>query len=369
VGADPPHRVSRTSARLEEPPKPSQSLSVAVATKAPVRAFPLRAPSAGSARREARGAFTLEARAAGTRPWFRGTHPRLGHPSIVSAVARSRPLDFPSPRARTPPDAIPTEACACGLDRRASPLIERHRDGPRTPFTRAPRRRLVWPRRFLRARSRVSLMRYSRKGASRPKMRPIDFCTPKPFPLEHPYVVASQRSHRDPRAAPFGAASSIGHSRPGAGFYARSVLDHANVRFRVSRAAPFVRRRAAQAPSGSGPSGANETGENRVSRRGSHFGARSIAARALSSLVFESMPLASDTPVASSVLVSVGRHAVARRPPRSVPRGPRERRAHSRPRVPSIGSRRAHPARAEARTKPRDHLPRSGAHVMRIAAR
>jgi len=210
VGADPPHRVSRTSARLEEPPKPSQSLSVAVATKAPVRAFPLRAPSAGSARREARGAFTLEARAAGTRPWFRGTHPRLGHPSIVSAVARSRPLDFPSPRARTPPDAIPTEACACGLDRRTSPLIERRRDGPRTPFTRARRRRLVWPRRFLRARSRVSLMRYSRKGASRPKMRPIDFCTPKPFPLEHPYVVASQRSHRGPRAAPFGAASRIG---------------------------------------------------------------------------------------------------------------------------------------------------------------
>jgi len=51
VGADPPHRASRTRAWLEEPPKPSRPLSVAVATRAPVSAFPLSAPSAGSARR------------------------------------------------------------------------------------------------------------------------------------------------------------------------------------------------------------------------------------------------------------------------------------------------------------------------------
>jgi hypothetical protein len=71
------------------------------------------------------------------------------------------------------------------------------------------------------------------------------------------------------------------------------------------------------------------------------------------------VPLASDAPVASSGLVSMGRpfgrriHAVARRPPRPVPRGPRERRAHSRSGVSSIGSHCAHFARAEARTKPR----------------
>jgi len=56
------------------------------------------------------------------------------------------------------------------------------------------------------------------------------------------------------------------------------------------------------------------------------------------------------------------------KPPRSDPRGPRERRALYRPGAPSAGSRRAQPARAEARTNPHD-LPRSyDAHVMRIAA-
>jgi hypothetical protein len=58
---------------------------------------------------------------------------------------------------------------------------------------------------------------------------------------------------------------------------------------------------------------------------------------------------------------------VARRPPRPVPRGPRERRALCRSGVPSAGSDDAHLARAEARTKPRSLQRRRGAHVMRIA--
>jgi len=58
---------------------------------------------------------------------------------------------------------------------------------------------------------------------------------------------------------------------------------------------------------------------------------------------------------------------VARRPPRPVPRGPRERRALHQSRVSSAGRCDAHPARAEARTKPRSLPRRRGAHVMRIA--
>jgi hypothetical protein len=60
--------------------------------------------------------------------------------------------------------------------------------------------------------------------------------------------------------------------------------------------------------------------------------------------------------------------ALVGRPPRPVPRGPRERRALLRSRMPSIGSRRAQRARAEARTNPRSLLRDDGAHVMRIAA-
>jgi len=64
VGADPPRRGSRGDTRLEEPPKSSRPPSVAVAPKAPVRAFPLGCATSGSATREDRGAFTSEARAA-----------------------------------------------------------------------------------------------------------------------------------------------------------------------------------------------------------------------------------------------------------------------------------------------------------------
>jgi len=59
-----------------------------------------------------------------SRPWFRGAHPRSGHPSIVSVPARSRPWDIPSPRARTPPDATPTRLARAVWAEAATPWLE-----------------------------------------------------------------------------------------------------------------------------------------------------------------------------------------------------------------------------------------------------
>src|SRR5580658_9581333 len=105
-------------------------------------------------------------------------------------------------------------------------------------------------------------------------MRPIDFCTPKPFQLEHSYFVVSQRYDRPVRFASFVTL------RPRVALVPEpcgSVLVHANVC--SSRAASPVRRRANQAPGGSGPPDANEAGGNHASRRGSHFGDRTVFTR------------------------------------------------------------------------------------------
>jgi len=125
-------------------------------------------------------------------------------------------------------------------------------------------------------------------------MRPIDFCTPKPFQLEHSCSAVSQRNdfpcdtfRRHPRATlvpePFG-----------------SVLVHANVC--SSRVALLVRRHSGRASVGSGPSDANEAGGNLASRRDSHFGDRTILTRWRFLPPCEiAIPIASGTPVASSV--------------------------------------------------------------------
>jgi len=60
--------------------------------------------------------------------------------------------------------------------------------------------------------------------------------------------------------------------------------------------------------------------------------------------------------------------ALVQRPPRPVPRGPRERRALLRSGMPSVDSCYAQHARAGARSRPRNLLRDHGAHVMRIAA-
>jgi len=196
-------------------------------------------------------------------------------------------------------------------------------------------------------------------------MRPIDFCTPKPFQLEHSCSASSQRSDR----LPVRCLSALAR---GSLSFRSLAAPCSSARTSSSRAASPVRRRAEQAPGGSGPPDANETGENRASRRVSHFSARRIHARGRfvpSSVKRLRSPLTllSPPPCSWRGSPSGDCRALARRPPRPVPRGPRERRAHSRSRVPSIVSRSAHPARAGARTKPRSSHSRRGAHVMRIA--
>jgi hypothetical protein len=62
---------------------------------------------------------------------FREAHPRSGHPSVVSASARSWPWDFPSPRARTPPGAIPTRLARAAWALHAS--VKKARRGARAP--------------------------------------------------------------------------------------------------------------------------------------------------------------------------------------------------------------------------------------------
>jgi len=150
-----------------------------------------------------------------------------------------------------------------------------------------------------------------------------------------------------------------------------SVLVRANVSFAAS-ARPSEDARAAHREARGRPM-QNEAGENRASRRASHFGDRSILTRWRYLPPCEiDLPTASDTPVASSnpgparsLFFELTR--AGRRPPRPVPRAPRERRALLQSRVPSTDSRHAHPARAEARPRPRSLHPRRGAHVMRIA--
>jgi len=208
-------------------------------------------------------------------------------------------------------------------------------------------------------------------------VRPIDFCTPKPFLLEHSCSVVSRRSD-DPRNA-FAFASLLARSlsaprdrrsRPGA-----SRL-RARPRERLFRVllSP-VRRRAG---AGNGRLGAarckRDRGEPRFTAR---FPLRRPAARVrgrflpsgasrfrspLTPLSPPPGPARGDYPFRGS-----GSQAVARRPPRPVPREPRERRAHSRPRVPFIVSRHAHPGRAEARNETTSPSTKRGAHVMRIA--
>lgn len=163
------------------------------------------------------------------------------------------------------------------------------------------------------------------------------------------------------------AAPSDGHPRTGA-FRLR-----ARSRERLfSRAASPVRRRALQVPGSSGPPDTERgRGESRFTARLSLRRPDDSHAAAFSSAVWSRYrpPLTPLSPPPRRLRGSrfFDPLPATRRPPRPVPRMPRERRALRRPRVPSTDSRRAHPARAEARTKPRCLHRRRGAHVMRIA--
>jgi hypothetical protein len=129
----------------------------------------------------------------------------------------------------------------------------------------------------------------------------------------------------------------------------RLVLTRAASR-RVPPLRPKTKDRASRS---SGPLDASETGENRVSRRDPHFGDPLVRARGIDSSACSTVRPTSDIPVASFVRLLVDRAAIdasVRRPPRSVPRGPRERRALLRPEMPSIVRSCSATARAEART-------------------
>jgi hypothetical protein len=194
-------------------------------------------------------------------------------------------------------------------------------------------------------------------------MRPIDFCTPKPFQLEHSCSAVSQRG--DHRAMPCGIIR-----RPPS--YRSLSTPCSFARTSLSRAASPVRRRALQVPGSSGPPDTERgRGESRFTARFSLRRPDDSHAVAFSSAVWSRYrpPL---TPLSPPPRCLRGSRffdpmPAPRRPPRPVPRAPRERRALRRPRVPSTDSRRAHPARAEARKKPRCLHRRRGAHVMRIA--
>ena len=365
MGADPPHRASLESAagRATETVPTSECRRRPEGTSSRTS---VAARTSGSARREARGAFTFEARAETYAPDLGGRTP---DPDTLPS--------YRVPRARGPgtsrvPEPAPLRVRSRrGLRVRSGPVrvsvVRRHFDGPRTVVARSRRCPAHQPRckRFLRARSRVSEMRL---------VAPAGVATGDASDrLLHSETVPTRalvlRRFPAQQPSPCDAFRRI----------ARGLLSSQSLAAPCpsTRTSLFARRSARpedsvkRAPGSSGPPDANEAGENRASRRGPHFGAGRLSRGGVFfRRVKIEIPVASDTLVASS-LPLCGRffrpRTRARRPPRPVPRGPRERRAHRRSRVPSADGRDAHLARAEARTKPRCLHRRRGAHVMRIA--
>jgi len=198
-------------------------------------------------------------------------------------------------------------------------------------------------------------------------MRPTDFCTPKQSNSSTLASPLPSVAILIPRPEPFGARARGPHSYRAL----RLVPVHAK---RPLFALPLresgdsrSRHRAARATRCE-----RGWGESRFTTRSSLRRPYERHAGAFSSPVRATVTTVSGTPVASSVLVGAGLalgelHAVARRPPRPVPRGPCERRALSRSEVPSAAGRPTQPARTEMRTSPWCLPRRRGAHVMRIA--
>jgi len=131
------------------------------------------------------------------------------------------------------------------------------------------------------------------------------------------------------------------------------------------RSASLVRRRAPRASGGSGPPDTNEAGESPRFTRGTPT---SAAGRCLlGGVVFLRARSVSDRLWHPCRLLFLDRRAprfsesraLIQRPPRPVPRVPRERRALLRPGMPSICSRHTQRVRAEARTNPRGLLLRA----------
>jgi len=370
VGADPPHRASRTRARLEEPPKPSRPLSVAVAGKAPVsassvvcaiswlRAHPL-------LRSRLRG-IHLRGQSRVTHPGFRETHPVTRTPFRRIGSRALAALGLPESPSPHPSGCDPDEACACGLDQPVPPCLERRGEGPRTVFARDPPGGLVRLPRFVRARSRVPAVRFSAhistgrrdrrcvRSTSALRNRSTRALVLRRFPVQRP-------AHGRGLSAPLGSRSLPGASR----LRARPRERLLRVRHRSSGDARCRHLRARGRPMQTRPGGTALHGAPPTSAPG-----RSRP-RALSSLGLESIPVASDTLVASSLHAAWGRQANPTRWLEGRQDRFRERLVKG-VRFPDPGclpspvaTRAAFVPRRER--KPRGLHRRRGAHVMRIA--
>jgi len=175
--------------------------------------------------------------------------------------ARSWPWDFPSPRARTPPGAIPTRLARAAWALRAS--VKKACRGARAPRSLALRHRGARPRAarvFLRASPRVPRFAGLAAHAGVADERCVRSTSAlRNVPTEHSCVVASQRG--DPGGPP-----------SYRGF--RLVLVRVDVCSARCSSRPETE---GETPRGSGPLDANEAGGCRVSRRDAHFGDRTVA--------------------------------------------------------------------------------------------
>jgi hypothetical protein len=269
-------------------------------------------------------------------PWFRGMHTRPGHPSIVSVTARSRPWDFPSPRARTPPDAIPTRLARAAWPFYVSPWLENTSKARAPSLACSPHRpaRQTLGMRFFQARSRVSVMRL---------VAPMGVATGDASDrLLHSETVPTRAlvlrrfpAQRQSRAMPYGAVRvplsfrslSVPCSFARTSLFARRFVSPKTREASTGRLGAFRCKR------GRGES--RFTAQLPLQRPDDvHSVAFSAAARNRCR-----PPLAPLSPPPCRRLVSLffESQTVARRPPRPVPRGPRERRALHRSRVPSAG--------------------------------